>query len=387
MAFTIKPAIKTTSGTGRKYPSVQQLNSEYIDGTYTGSMDFNGILYALAGASGIVTPVAHGASSVAKDWIYDFILSGSRQPQTYSIEQGETATRAQKFAYGLITKLGYKITRQDASISGNIMAQQVTDGITMTSSPTVVALSPMTGQQTNLYLDTTSAGLGVTQLLKFLSVDFNIDNLYGPFWPLNRANASFAAHVDLNPNSSVKILTEADSTGMALLSNMRTGSTQYLRVQVVGGLIDNNQTVSLGSPSAGTFTLTYKAQTTSALAFNATGATVQTAFLALSSVGAGNATVTGGAGGPYIITFLLALATDVTAVTGSGVGLTGGTFLITQTQAYNTFQHDMAIKVGAPSAWQDSAGVYAIEWTCDIFEDSVWGHAHQATVTNLITAL
>jgi hypothetical protein len=107
-------------------------------------------------------------------------------------------------------------------------------------------------------------------------------------------------------------------------------------------------TVTLGAPSAGTFTLTFNGQTTSALAYTATGATVQTALLLLSTVGAGNATVTGGAGGPYTVTLAGALLGSQLAVTGSGAGLTGGTFGITTTAAsaarrwlYNLTQSDV----------------------------------------------
>lgn len=83
-----------------------------------------------------------------------------------------------------------------------------------------------------------------------------------------------------------------------------------------------------GSPTGGTFTISVAAggttQTTTALAFNAAAATtVQTAIQALSNVGAGNATVTGSAGGPYTITYASSLGTVVT--TGSGASLTGGT--------------------------------------------------------------
>lgn len=49
-----------------------------------------------------------------------------------------------------------------------------------------------------------------------------------------------------------------------------------------------------GTVASGTFTLTFGGQTTSALAFNASAPDVQTALLALSSVGAGNLTCTGG---------------------------------------------------------------------------------------------
>src|SRR5439155_1696752 len=113
----IKPELKRTSGTGRKYPSVQQLNAEWTEGSLEGSMDFNGILYAIAGAMGKQSPVTHGSSATAKDWIYPASLAGSIQPQTYSAEQGEAATRAQKLAYLLINKFGYKFNRKtDASV-------------------------------------------------------------------------------------------------------------------------------------------------------------------------------------------------------------------------------------------------------------------------------
>jgi hypothetical protein len=79
-----------------------------------------------------------------------------------------------------------------------------------------------------------------------------------------------------------------------------------------------------GGPTGGTFTLTYSGQTTAPIAFNATGATVQTALEALSNLAPGDLVVTGGAGGPYIITFAASLG-DVVLTTASGAGLTGGT--------------------------------------------------------------
>lgn len=70
--------------------------------------------------------------------------------------------------------------------------------------------------------------------------------------------------------------------------------------------------------TGGTFTLTFGGQTTSAIAYNATTATVQAALAALSSVGAGNVTVTGTAG-----TYLAVFATVTGTLTASGTSLTG----------------------------------------------------------------
>jgi hypothetical protein len=69
------------------------------------------------------------------------------------------------------------------------------------------------------------------------------------------------------------------------------------------------QTITItGAPTGGTFSLTFGGQTTPALAYNAAPSAVQTALQALSSIGAGNATVTGTAGSSYVVTFAGTLA-------------------------------------------------------------------------------
>src|SRR5262249_15449261 len=90
---------------------------------------------------------------------------------------------------------------------------------------------------------------------------------------------------------------------------------------------DGVQTVRLtGSPTGGTFTLTFKGQTTSGIAYNASASTVQTALTGLSTVGTGNAVVTAAAGGGWQVRFTGTLAASFQpALTASGLGLTGGT--------------------------------------------------------------
>src|SRR5262249_37716280 len=90
---------------------------------------------------------------------------------------------------------------------------------------------------------------------------------------------------------------------------------------------DAVQTVKLtGSPTGGTFPLGFGGQTTSAIAFNASAATVDSALEALSSVGSGNVVVTAAAGGGWQVRFSGTLAGQYQAkLTASGAGLTGGT--------------------------------------------------------------
>lgn len=84
------------------------------------------------------------------------------------------------------------------------------------------------------------------------------------------------------------------------------GNTSYIYYEL-GDRIPT-YTVTVTAATGGTFTLTAivsstgVSATTTALAYNATGATVDTALEALATVGTGGATATGSAGGPYTIT-------------------------------------------------------------------------------------
>lgn len=391
--FGINPGLSDYTPTGHKYVNVREENTEQTDLTVGGNLDFNGLSYLAASAMGLIAPTAHGVSTTAKDWAFKPPILGSIQPQTYTMQQGD-AIRAHSVSYAMLNQLGYKGTRNtQQTVSGTGFCQPLSDGITLTSSPTAVALAPVVGKFFNFYLDSTSAGIGTTQLLRVFGVDFSFANIAAPFFAYNRATVGFTGHVDTMPKSSIKLLMEADAAGMAPLSYMQQGTTYYLRVDAQGAVIDNLQTATVtGAPTGGTFTLTYKGQTTATIAYNAAASAVQSALIALTTIGTGNVTVSGSNGGPYSIIFAGSLAQDTTALTASGAGLTGGTtpsVTITQNQSYNKMTHDMAIKFGKPTAFKDEQGIFALEWECVIVEDPAWnsGQAQLLTLTNLLTAL
>jgi hypothetical protein len=92
---------------------------------------------------------------------------------------------------------------------------------------------------------------------------------------------------------------------------------------------DEVQTVTVtGSPTGGTYTLTFSGQTTSAIAFDATASAVQSALEALSNIDSGDVVCAGGPhpGTPITVTFGGQYdGEDVPQMTASGAGLTGGT--------------------------------------------------------------
>lgn len=93
----------------------------------------------------------------------------------------------------------------------------------------------------------------------------------------------------------------------------------------VAGTSEVQQSDHYGTGTGGTRTFSFNGYTTTALAYNASTATVQTAMRALTSIGGANVTVGGTANSQYTFTFGGTLAhRDVPAITCDESGITGG---------------------------------------------------------------
>ncbi len=116
----------------------------------------------------------------------------------------------------------------------------------------------------------------------------------------------------------------AQMTGSA--ASLTGGAVNIATVQEASSAVNEVETVELtGGPTGGTYTLTFNAETTAGIAYNASAATVLAALEGLATPVPGDFTVTGAAGGPWTVTFTGAYAaSNVTAMTGSGASLTGG---------------------------------------------------------------
>lgn len=135
-------------------------------------------------------------------------------------------------------------------------------------------------------------------------------------------------------NENVAILPSAEraASGDVDSADFHNWNARGMHLVIAATAVQNTNEVQHITVDAegGTFTVTFDGQTTPAQAFNVAAATLQTALRALSSIGAGNVTVTGGpgdAGGtePYVVTFIGDLGRiDVEAMTTNAASLTGG---------------------------------------------------------------
>lgn len=97
----------------------------------------------------------------------------------------------------------------------------------------------------------------------------------------------------------------------------------FYKQKAHGDPVNEVQKITLPADlTGGTWPITYKGQTTTPLAHNATNAAVRTALQALSTIGAGNVEVTGGHAAGYVVTFTGDLAgTNIVQLTASGADL------------------------------------------------------------------
>ncbi len=332
----------------------------------------------LFGAATKTTPV--GAQNARKK-VWSPELSGVIAGSTLYVQQG-SSTRARAVNYGRLAGATWAADRKTCTIAGDGYAQQIQDGVALTASPTKIGLHPVKPKSWKVYLDTLAANIGTTALARCFSMSLGYTGAYGDIWPMDRDEASFASDVNLKPSLALTLSVMNDSTLANWWTTARAGQKFYIRFESISDeLVDNLQTLSVtGSPTGGTFTLTYKAQTTSAITFDSTGhhptaAEVQTALEALSTIGVGNVVCSGGPldSTAVVVKFKGALANDTTLMTHAD-SLTGGTSpalaIAATTIAYEEIIDVCAVP--APDAFKDDAGAWVQDFKFSVVSDPAW---------------
>jgi hypothetical protein len=231
-SFSPNPDISVFRAAGNKYPSVASLNREWTEIDLDGALTYTEIIYLLSGI--LETGVVGGTTE--KTWTFTPSTSAADVVTTFTIEQG-SAVRAHKVSYALVSDLTLSFSREESTISGTMIASSMTDGITLTATPTELALVPITGPQIKVYVaDTVAALTGATALAGAISVEWSLTDRFSAAWFLNGKN-EYDQHVETEPTLEVTLMQEADAEGMALLPIMRTGATKYIRIEAVGPVI------------------------------------------------------------------------------------------------------------------------------------------------------
>ena len=245
IGFTPSPKVTVEQfrPAGQKFISLAILGEEWVEATIDGNAVYDELVYPMSSVLGAAVVTAGTSGNTASaSWKFKPNPTAADNAKTFTVEHGDPNSRADKFTNGIVTDIQFTMDRTKFTLTGTMLGQALTDGITMTPTPSLLPLVPILPQKLNVWIDPTAAGLGTTKMARCLSLDWHITNKYGPIWPLDSTQNSFAGTVELVPSLTGSITLEADVAGMALLSNLRAGSNIYIRCQALGGIIPSCST-------------------------------------------------------------------------------------------------------------------------------------------------
>lgn len=234
MGFDISPEFEATRirPMGFKVDTIVAPVREWAGGDIVGYPTYNELPYVFSSLLKETTP---STTTGVTTWTWDWSTTSVETVKSYTIEQGDTATRAHKITGGVITGWNCTWTRTaDPTMGGTVIGQAFTDGITPTAALTAAAPIPVLPTHIDVYADSAWAGVGTTKLLRVMEVGVSIESMWDGLWVLNTSNTSFVALIQQAPDITLTLTVEADAAGMAHLTQMRAGTAQAFQIKATG---------------------------------------------------------------------------------------------------------------------------------------------------------
>lgn len=238
MSVAVNPHVDTDEfqPRGYKFPTLVSPVKDWTEGSLEGRLTYDEFAYALGLAIGglVVAPVGGGG---AQRWTCTPSTSAADTPRTATVENG-SSVRAHRAAGLVLPELSYTIDRDNGcEIGGSALGLRLEDGVTLSPGAVEAAVTPVLIGQVSVFMDTTVAGIGTTKLLRLADLEWMLSGHWNPVWVIDAAQASYAATVEADPTSELKLTLEANAEGMGPLAVLRAGQTRFVRVEAVGATI------------------------------------------------------------------------------------------------------------------------------------------------------
>lgn len=124
------------------------------------------------------------------------------------------------------------------TLSANATATNPTATLTLGTATTQLPLVPILPSTVCAYLDSTAGAIGTTKLTRVLGLEWGLSDRFGPLWTVDCGVSSFATHIETEPSLTCTLTLEADAAGMSFLTQVRAGSTKFLRILATGSIIE-----------------------------------------------------------------------------------------------------------------------------------------------------
>lgn len=351
-----------------------------FEGQTTGSLTYDESATDIESALKALSNVGSGDVSVSGSpggpWLVEFI--GSIAATTQTLLTGNGASLAGQSVSVVTTVAGQPGDNHRMTITGTQALSETNPiGFVLNpNEPDATASGTVTSNQTD------------AQWLSLLA------HVYGLASSSSLAMTRTTSTTATTRTFTIEVEIVAEKAGQAVLAPTVTRSTSasfdidaiVTRTVVANGgnATKEVQVVTLpGSPSGGTFTLSFQGQTTGNLTYDESAADVEAALEALSNIGSGNVSVSGASGGPWTIEFTGSLAgTDVGQMTGSGANLIGGTVTISTVQAAVSNQNEQVLLTMSESV---TSGTFTLTYDSSVSTDIAY-NATSATVKSALEA-
>lgn len=228
VGFTLNPEVSTNLFTpsGGKYPVSASVGKDLTNLTLVGDPTYEEVLFPLAMCLGKPVFVVSGAK-----YTFTPAFSTADTIVALTLVKGD-ATTAEKVQDAVLSELSFNFTRDDVSMAGTGLARATAFASSLTGGATGYGATPLQAANTNVYLDTTGAGIGVTKLTRVLSASWRISNKLGALWVLDAAQTSYVALVEVQPTIELNIQVEANAAGVGLFGTyLRTGTKAFVRLE------------------------------------------------------------------------------------------------------------------------------------------------------------
>ena len=240
--FTPDWHIQQFRGRGFKNNTKQARHRKMSAGTYDGKLSYGNIIYFLCSLFGKPASVTQIGVTGAYTWTFTPKSSGADvNLQSYTIELGDDQS-AEIVSYALFNDLNISAQVDDVTVTGNIIARAANLAGTLTTLTDSADIDEplVTASDIDIFLDSTSGGLGGTKITDGVTGAIAIPAKFKPKFTLNTANTSFSGALEIaQPQVVATIEAEYNSQMRAILSafDVNTSPTRFLRWQATGDLI------------------------------------------------------------------------------------------------------------------------------------------------------
>lgn len=224
-----KVPVKPFRPTGGKVATAATAGKEMSEASIEGVLAFNDLVYLL---SGVLVAGTTAGAGVDKTWTFQPATFSADTMKTFSVEVG-SSTRAEKFAYGVITDLMLRFTQEEAAISGRMFGRTLGEGATMTASPTDIAQVPVNPKNVNVFVGSSVGSL--TKLNRCLEAELRFGGRQAPLFTFDSTQDSFVAPVERAVETSAQIVLEHDSEASAFMTDLRAATRKIARISVSQG--------------------------------------------------------------------------------------------------------------------------------------------------------